>query len=254
MSPTKVYLITGANRGIGLGLVNELLKRHQDVFVYAGVRDPSKATALQELSNKYPGKIEIAKLISADEQTHKDLAKVITNKHGYVDVVIANAGVNDYFGAVGVTPVDVWRKHFDVNATGVVLLFQAVLPLLKASKSAPKFIPITSGGGSLTAYISAPFEITVYGASKAALNYITRRIHFENEWLVSFPLAPGIVQTDMAYQARELDTSGQLGVLQDQLFVSVEEASVLLVNIVDNATREKEGGEFVNVDGSRIPW
>jgi NAD(P)-dependent dehydrogenase (short-subunit alcohol dehydrogenase family) len=36
-----------------------------------------------------------------------------------------------------------------------------------------------------------------YSASKAALNSLTRKIHFENEWLVAFPLNPGPVATDM---------------------------------------------------------
>ncbi|CAA7260849.1 unnamed protein product [Cyclocybe aegerita] len=254
MSPTKVYLITGANRGIGLGLVNELVTRHKDVFVYAGVRDPTKATALQETSTKFPGKVEIVKLVSADEQTNKDVAKTIQEKHGYVDVVIANAAVSQPNGAVGVIPIDAFRKHIEVNATGAVVLFQAVLPLLKASKSTPKFVPITSGGGSLTAYIDQQYEIVAYGASKAALNFITRRIHFENDWLVAFPLSPGVVRTDMAYHASELDTTGEIAKLLDQASVSVEDASAMLVNIIDNATREKEGGEFVNVDGGRIPW
>jgi NAD(P)-dependent dehydrogenase (short-subunit alcohol dehydrogenase family) len=42
-------------------------------------------------------------------------------------------------------------------------------------------------------------EITMggYGASKAALNSLTRKIHFENEWLVAFPLNPGPVATEM---------------------------------------------------------
>ncbi|KAJ3501770.1 hypothetical protein NLJ89_g9192 [Agrocybe chaxingu] len=254
MSPTKVYLITGTNRGIGLGLVNEIVTRHEDAVVYAGVRDPAKATALQETSTKFPGKVEIVKLISADEQTHKDVAKMIQEKHGYVDVVIANAAVSDARGAVGMLQIDALRKHFEVNATGVIVLFQAVLPLLEASKSTPKFIPISSGGGSLTAFIDQRFEVTAYGASKAALNYITRRIHFENDWLVAFPLSPGVVKTDAVYQARDLDKTGEIAKLLDQASVSIEDASVMLVNIVDNATREKEGGEFVDVDGGRIPW
>jgi len=96
------------------------------------------------------------------------------------------------------------------------VLFQIFSPLLKASPVA-KFIPITSSGGSLTYGIEEDLGLTGYGASKAALNYISRRIHFENEWisalinqiqvlwplklssklLACFPVAPGVVDTDM---------------------------------------------------------
>lgn len=63
-----------------------------DVFVYAGVRDPSKASALGDLAKKYPGRIEIVECVAADAAGNAQLAKVIKEKHGRVDTVIANAG------------------------------------------------------------------------------------------------------------------------------------------------------------------
>jgi hypothetical protein len=39
-----------------------------------------------------------------------------------------------------------------------------------------------------------------------------------------------------------------------QMGMPVEVASTKLVEIIDNSTREGEGGQFVNIDGSRIPW
>ncbi|KAF9035402.1 hypothetical protein BDZ89DRAFT_1036270 [Hymenopellis radicata] len=89
--------------------------------------------------------------------------------------------------------------------------------LLKISKES-KFIPVTTDRASLTGHISMPAGNNSYtGVSKVALNYIARRIHFENDWLG-------------------------------------ETAAKMLVDIVDNATREKEGGESVNIDGSEVPW
>ena len=86
-------------------------------------------------------------------------------------------------GTVLETPPDVLQEHFNVNAGGSLVIFQATYHLLKASTKSPKFIPITSGIGSLTAYISAPLGYLAYGVSKAALNYLARKIHFENDWL-----------------------------------------------------------------------
>jgi NAD(P)-dependent dehydrogenase (short-subunit alcohol dehydrogenase family) len=57
-----------------------------------------------------------------------------------------------------------------------------MLPLLKAS-TCPKFIPISSGTASIGYFAALKTEYLAYGASKAALNYLTRRIHFENEWV-----------------------------------------------------------------------
>ncbi len=112
------------------------------------------------------------------------------------------------------TPIKQFEDHFHVNALGVVVLFQAFYGLLKASKE-PKFIPISSASGSLTAFMASPITANAYGTSKAALNFVARRIHFENDWLgaysilsarwalteiivaVCLPLDPGPVDTDM---------------------------------------------------------
>ena len=70
-----------------------------------------------------------------------------------------------------------------VNVTGTIVLFQALYGLLKKSK-APKFVPVSSDGGCLDgAMVKSAIGGPSYGASKAALNWVTRKIHFENEWL-----------------------------------------------------------------------
>ncbi len=88
----------------------------------------------------------------------------------------------NYVAPVQETPPEEFRVHYEVNTIGTIVLFQALYKLLKASTQ-PKFIPMTSAGGSLTASISMTATINPYCASKAALNLIARRIHFENDWL-----------------------------------------------------------------------
>lgn len=82
------------------------------------------------------------------------------------------------------------KKMLDVNAIGPVYLFQAVVSLLQNAEK-PKFVVITSVASSIGSMEDIPFTLTNYGTSKAAINYITRRIHFENEWLIAFPISPG---------------------------------------------------------------
>ncbi|KAF9465124.1 NAD(P)-binding protein [Collybia nuda] len=252
--PTTVYLVTGANRSLGLAFVNEIASRHTDVAIFAGARDPDAATSLKELQEKYPGKIHIVKFVAGDVETNQALAKLIKEKYGYVDIVIPNAATATYMGMVLETPPDVMLEHFQANAVGNLVLFQATHDLLKASKATPKFIPISSAGASLTHYIHVPVGYVCYGASKVAANYITRKIHFENDWLVCFPLAPGIVETDMAREHRILDKTGILKPILDSAAISPAEAAAQLIGIIDNSTREKEGGEFVNIDGGRVTW
>jgi len=57
-----------------------------------------------------------------------------------------------------------------------------------------------------------------------------------------------------AREARERDTTGVMAKLQDELGVSMEEGGRLLVNIIEESTRATHGGQFVNIDGTRLPW
>ncbi|KJA15416.1 hypothetical protein HYPSUDRAFT_207904 [Hypholoma sublateritium FD-334 SS-4] len=252
--PSTIYLVTGANRGLGT-LVASILASHSDAFVYAAVRDPLKATSLEELSKKYPERISVVKWVAADAAENAELANVIKEKHGRVDTVIANAAVVRISNTVLQTTASDFEEHFTVNVLGTVILFQALHDLLKASAS-PRFIPISTGGASLSRKtIELPINIAAYGSSKAALNYVTRKIHFENEWLIAFPLAPGVVTTDAFHEAVAKDESGIFKRLLGQSpHNPPEEAAKLLVDLIDKATRETSGGEFINIDGSKLSW
>jgi NAD(P)-dependent dehydrogenase (short-subunit alcohol dehydrogenase family) len=70
-----------------------------------------------------------------------------------------------------------------VNVIGPLVLFQASYPLLKASTPAPKFVVISSRAGSITLGPTIPGIILSYGVSKAAVNYLVRKLHFENDGL-----------------------------------------------------------------------
>jgi norsolorinic acid ketoreductase len=90
MSSNTVYLITGANRGLGLGLVDALLKRSHTTVI-AGVRDvDASAKKLQALPVGQGSKIIIAKFDSMDQ---KSPAKALEGIEGLdkIDVVISNA-------------------------------------------------------------------------------------------------------------------------------------------------------------------
>lgn len=61
--------------------------------MYAGVRDPTKSAALQTLASALPeSKVHIVKWAAADAQLNAAVAKLIGERHGHIDVAIANAG------------------------------------------------------------------------------------------------------------------------------------------------------------------
>lgn len=92
------------------------------------------------------------------------------------------------------------KAHFAVNTVGPVVLFQAVLPLLKAAM-APKFVTVGSSAGSIGGMEQRPFPNAAYAPSKAAVHYLTKKIHVEHPELIALPVDPGWPRTEMGEMA-----------------------------------------------------
>ncbi|EON98424.1 putative aflatoxin biosynthesis ketoreductase nor-1 protein [Phaeoacremonium minimum UCRPA7] len=256
MSTTpKTYLITGANRGIGKGFVEMLLQR-PGTTVIATARDPAKAvTSLNELPKATGSRLLIVKL---DAQVDADAARAVSQlrqEHSVtsIDVVIANAGISHSGAPVIQNSAEALRDHFNINTIGPVTLFQAVYPLLKASLTRnPIFLPISTMIGSIGCQESLsalPATFCPYGASKAALNWIVSRIHYEEPWLTTWAAHPGLVLTDMVaiLTSQGVDPTSIAA-------ISVETSVSGILRQVDEGTREKHGGKLRSHDGTTLPW
>jgi len=249
MSTTTTYLITGANRGIGRGLLEAYLSRPNSIVI-AGVRDPLNASSktLSSISAGKGSKVIIVKLDSLSETDAKTAVQLLKSEHGidHLDVVIANSGIGKYYGSALDTPISELRDHIDVNTIGMLVLFQATWPLLQVSQS-PKFILVSTGVASMGLMEQVPMLATAYGASKAAANFITLKIHYENPKLTIFPLHPGWVQTDMGNAGAEANGMTEAP-------VALKDCIEGMVTQIDGSSREKSSGKFVAFDGSSLPW
>ena len=61
-------------------------------MIFAGARNPSQSEGLTTLQGKYPGKIFPVTHVAEDGKSAEEVAKIVKDKFGYVDVVIGNAG------------------------------------------------------------------------------------------------------------------------------------------------------------------
>ncbi len=213
MSSTTTILITGANRGqkanhrfpvppsttatnvVVLGIGHALLATYlarPRTTVIAGVRDPNHATSRELLSlpKGSSSRLIVVKIDSASETDAAAAVRQLQSTHNItnLELVIANAGIAQRHSTVADTKPAEFLEHVAVNVGGPVLLFQAVLPLLHKGS---KFVTMSSSAGSIGGIELRPVPNAPYGASKAALNYITRKAHFEHEDLIIFPIDPG---------------------------------------------------------------
>ncbi|EWZ29450.1 uncharacterized protein FOBCDRAFT_265778 [Fusarium oxysporum Fo47] len=244
-STNTVWVVTGGNRGIGLGFVKALLAR-PSVTVIATVRNDEARSALEDATaDLVRGDGEVLHIVQLDFTTAPSLDQ-IRNAFDidHVDVLINNAAASFKSYPVLDIPADDLRSALEINTIGPLTLVQGIWPLLQKS-SAPKVVNVSSSVGCITYH-----EVVAgaYGPSKAALNWLTRALHLQNQGLVAFALHPGFVNTEMGkYAATEWEFP--LAMLE-----SVEEAVQGSLGIIESATRETVSGKFVSYKGQELPW
>lgn len=183
-------------------MLSTYLARPNYVLI-AGVRDPTNASskALLDLPHGQDSRVILVKIDSVSQTDALTAVETLKTEHKItkLDIVIANAGIANYFGPARLTPAAEMNEHYQVNVVGPLLLFQATAELLDASPK-PKFFAISSAIGSISLQEHFPLESSAYGASKAALNLLLIRIHFENPKILAAPVHPGWLQTDVSVQ------------------------------------------------------
>ncbi|PYH45083.1 SDR family oxidoreductase [Aspergillus saccharolyticus JOP 1030-1] len=250
MSST-IYLITGASRGIGHGLVKLLISR-PNCTIIAAVRDPSADTA-QALLTLAAGEGSRLIVVKIDAESDTDAHKAIQHLQekeniDHLDVVVANAGYYDDDYRLEDVPLHKVQRHLDVNTVGLIRLFQAAFkPLGRSPQQQPKFVTISSFLGSIAGLAEEYFPGGGYGASKAAANWITRKIHVENERWVSFMVHPGFVKTAMGNAAAK-----SIGL--ESAFSEVDDCASGIAKLIDGATRDSVGGRFITVKGEDMAF
>ena len=225
---TKVALITGANKGIGLETARQLGKLGMTVLV--GSRDLGRGEQAAEVLRGVGVDARAMKLDVTSEADRVAAAEFIRREFGRLDVLINNAAVNLDQGAgyeTSTTPVETLRETFETNFFAVVDFTQRLLPLIRKS-AAGRIVNVSSAQGSLAqlAPKGSPIYATKtfsYDASKTALNSFT--LHLAHELrgtkIKVNSIHPGWVRTDMGGELAPLDlvegarTSVRLATLGD---------------------------------------
>jgi NAD(P)-dependent dehydrogenase (short-subunit alcohol dehydrogenase family) len=188
----QTWMITGANRGIGLALTMELLRRGDHVV--AAARDPWGG-ALAELAGVHVGQLTPLELDVTSDESVAAAKRALAGRP--LDVLVNNAGIygpRDRQSAFDMD-FDAWREVFEVNVYAPLRVAQAFLPNLEAG-SGRKIATISSRMGSLG---GNPSGAIAYRSSKAAVNMVM--VAFGNAVRASeiavLLFHPGWVQTDM---------------------------------------------------------
>ncbi|KIV97876.1 hypothetical protein PV10_01577 [Exophiala mesophila] len=250
MASSTNILISGANRGLGKEFVKQYLARPNHIVV-GTVRNVKSADALDllNLPTAEGTKLVLVKIESTSTTDAFEAVKELQAQGIWkLDVVIANAGTVGQQGPMeSINPQNVAEVYM-VNSVGPTFLFLAVKPLLDKAES-PKWMAISSAVASIQDFQKYSFfKMYPYNASKAALNHFTKTIHVDFPDIVAFSVSPGFLETDMGRGA--VKAYG----LEEPQFEDMTSSVQSLIGMVDNATKEKYSGQFINFNGDVIPW
>ncbi|TMU57302.1 SDR family NAD(P)-dependent oxidoreductase [Flagellimonas algicola] len=231
---SQSILITGANRGMGLGYVRHYLKEGKSII--AAVRTIEKQTELDRLREQHADRLLILRLDVSNEASLVGFTKELKMVQPSFRIVINNAGISmeEKFEA---WTMATFEKHFRINTIGPALTSQAIAPFMAKGG---KLIQISSGMGSLSWNINPLNHFDAYAASKCALHSITIRLaeKLKAKEIGVFAINPGWVRTEMG---------------GDDATTSIEEAVTDITSTIAQL-KFRQTGSFLSEKGEIIPW
>lgn len=208
MPDNRIALVTGANQGIGLQIAKDFAA--QGLTVLMGSRNLRNGeTAAEEIgANAHAIQLDVT-----DRESIAAAASRIEKDFGRLDILVNNAGIAKIGQPTGtveefakrsrisVAALDDIRAIYETNVFGVIAVTQAMLPLLRKSKSA-RIVNVSSGVGSLTRTPGPGGEhlcriFGMYSASKTALNAVTvgLALDLQAEGIKVHAACPGYAKT-----------------------------------------------------------
>lgn len=235
----KVWVITGANRGIGLEYVRQLGAAGETVIATA--RNPDAAEALRALAADHPA-IRIEALDAGDRASITALGARLAAQP--VDVLVNNAGLyggswDDSAHRQSAAAMDyaLWEEIMRVNVMAPFQLIHELQPSLLLG-SGRLVVNMSSDLGSIAN--NAQGQSHAYRTSKAALNMVTKGLAVELAQLgiTVVSMAPGWTQTDLGGKAAHWPVEE-----------SVARQLAVIARLGPN-----DSGRFVNLLGETVAW
>lgn len=247
MTQARTAIITGASRGIGRAVALRLAQEGVAVLLQATNTD-----RLQDLAREITeagGRAVVLAGDVADPDVAAQAIDHVTDRFGPLDILVNNAGINTRSGTLDMALED-WQRVLDVNLNGTLHFCRAALPGMIERKGG-----VIVNVSSTTAKTPHRNAAPAYGASKAAVNYLT--MHLAQEMaphgIRVNAVCPGPVETDMSrqwsadYRATVMDRVplGRLGTPED-----IAEIVAFLASdasgFITGETINANGGTYMN--------
>jgi len=225
-------VVTGASRGLGLGLARALAKRGD--MVHATARSPDDAIQLDELARTSKGRVRVHQLDVRRDDQARALAASLGSAG--IDLLINNAGVGSGYAGLDAFNPEEALAAYDINALGPLRVTRALLENIATVQG--KIINVSSTMGSVADNTSG--RAYAYRMSKAALNMATKNMAVELApyGMVVVCVNPGWVKTDMGGPNAPTE---------------IADSVANIVRLADNLGPD-QNGQFLHAQGHELPW
>ena len=188
----KVAIVTGASRGIGLSIAEELAIAGAKVVVSS--RRQESLDAVAEAIQTNGGEATAVAAHNGDKQALYTLVDRTVETYGTVDILVNNAATNPHFGTVLDAEDSYWQKTLEVNIMGNVWLCQASVKVMRENGGG-KIINVASIAGLNPGQFQG-----IYSVTKAGIISLTKTLAMElgSDNIQVNAIAPGLVQTKFA--------------------------------------------------------
>lgn len=247
----ETCLVVGANRGIGLALVQALLADQTVVRTIATYRQGADIQSLVDLAGSHGERLELRVLDFENEDSLQAFSDYIAGQPGNFDLAIHAAGI---LHERGIKPEKTLtqchaanlKRLFEVNSIGPLMVAKALLTT-QARNHRFTFAALSAMVGSIEDNRLGGWY--GYRASKTALNQFIRTLAVECR--VRFPQA-SIVAIHPGTTDTELSRPFQRSVPPGKLYRPDQTAERILSVI--RSINHEQSGQFLNWNADQIPW
>lgn len=192
----RIAWVTGGGSGIGLSGAEALAADGWTVAI-SGRRPEVLADAAKRIGDKTSAKVDIVPVDVARADDVKAAAQSILAKHGQIDLLVNNAGLNVPKRSWNELEISGWNQIVDVNLNGVLYAIHAVLPAMRERKSG-SIINVASWAGRIVSQMTGP----AYTSTKHAILALTHSFNMDEcrNGLRACCLSPGEVATPIMKQ------------------------------------------------------
>lgn len=239
----QVAVITGASRGIGKAIAQELASEGASVVVNYASSSQAAEELVSEITAAGGSAVALQADVSKEEEVDK-LIKTVLEKFNKIDILVNNAGITRDTLLLRMKPED-WQAVINLNLTGVFLCTRAVSKGMLKKRSG-RIINIASVAGQM----GNPGQAN-YSAAKAGVIGLTKTLakEFASRSITVNAVSPGFIETDMT---SELKSEEILKAIPLARYGKPEEIAGMVRFLAADTAAAYITGQVFNVDGGMV--